>query len=93
MATTFHLVIYPPGTGGGKTRVRHGATLRTKETVTAAITKYAAENGYRIATRGIVPDKIIDSTYANTGEAKKAAEGAGFKAVTYQFLIAKKAKG
>lgn len=90
--TPFHLIIYPPGLGGGKTRIRHSATLRTKETVTQAIANYAADNGYRIATRGIVPDSVLDQAYKTTGEAKAAAEKAGFNAVTYQFLIAKSKK-
>lgn len=82
------LIIGTPGEGGGKQRVRFGASLRTAETATARSLENAKLLGHKVLKRSEVSDKLVDQTYTTTGAARIAAKAAGFETLTTQKLAA-----
>ena len=67
---------------------RNGATLRTRETVTEGIKRLCEQQGIKIAARRHVSDRLVDTTYANTGSARSAAEAEGMETLTRQKVSA-----
>lgn len=80
------LIISSSGEGGGKHRVRFGATLRTLETSTKQMKENAKLTGHKLYTRREVPDILIDATYNTIKDARVSAETLKFGVITAQKL-------